>query len=363
MSTQNPEEIEDAEVVEEAAAPEQAAPAPQEQEQPEPAPRTELAKVIEPTEGMAEKIYWAKTLAASDMLPKHFRGRPANLLYAVEYAQALELPRITVLTDMHVIEGKPSASANLISTLVRRAGHRLRVYGSLEEGMTAEIVRVDDPDFTFRATWTMADAQRAQVTHKDNWKHYPKAMLKARAITEVAREACSEVLHGVVYTPEELGEVVDEQGQLVEAPAPQQPQTPMPRQAGSVRRQRAFEPRPLTVVPPAPAEPAPAPQRAPEPRAAAVVQHPSAPAPAGDSQLAHVKAALMGAGYHTAAAKSDRLSALTGRDIALPRDLTADEADAAINELLREAQVKAHAATIPTPAAGVQNFTNEDNEA
>jgi hypothetical protein len=49
-------------------------------------------------------------------------------------------------------------------------------------------------------------------------------MLKARAISEVSREACEEALAGVHYTPEELGAVVDEdenviEGTLVEASA------------------------------------------------------------------------------------------------------------------------------------------------
>ena len=69
-----------------------------------------------------------------------------------------------------------------------------------------EIVRADDPDFTFRSEWTMARAQTAGLTGKSVWKQYPAAMLKARAITECARDACPEALSGVQYTAEELGD-------------------------------------------------------------------------------------------------------------------------------------------------------------
>jgi hypothetical protein len=41
-------------------------------------------------------------------------------------------------------------------------------------------------------------------------------MLKARAITQCARDACEEALFGLHYTPEELGADVDEDGTVVE---------------------------------------------------------------------------------------------------------------------------------------------------
>jgi len=50
----------------------------------------------------------------------------------------------------------------------------------------------------------MDRAKAANLVNKGNWKTYPAAMLKARAITEVARDACPEALFGVAYTAEEL---------------------------------------------------------------------------------------------------------------------------------------------------------------
>jgi hypothetical protein len=81
----------------------------------------------------------------------------------------------------------------------------LRVTGDDTQAV-AEIVRADDPEFVFRSEWTIARAQQAGLTGKGTWKQYPAAMLKARAITEAARDACPEALAGVAYTPEELGD-------------------------------------------------------------------------------------------------------------------------------------------------------------
>ncbi len=109
---------------------------------------------------------------------------------------------------IHVIEGKPTASAALISTLVRRASHKLRVTGD-DTRAVATIRRCDDPDFEFRSEWTLERAIQAGLVSKKVWQQFPAAMLKARAITEVSRDACQEALCGVQYTPEELGRDVD----------------------------------------------------------------------------------------------------------------------------------------------------------
>ncbi len=156
-------------------------------------------------DSLSDKIEYAKALAPAAILPATFKGNPANLLWAIEYADALGISRMNAITSIHVINGKPSASAELIAGLVRRDGHKLRVSGD-DKSATAQIIRKDDPDFTYEAVWTIERARAAGLTGKDTWKNYPAAMLRARAITEVARAACSEALLGLVYTPEELAD-------------------------------------------------------------------------------------------------------------------------------------------------------------
>lgn len=169
---------------------------------------------------LPEKLEYARFLAASGLLPAQYREKPANILYATEYGEMLGLAPMAAINGIHVIEGKPSASAALISALVRRAGHRLRVTGD-DERAVCEIVRADDPEFTFRAEWTIQRARNAGLANKGVWKSYPAAMLKARALTECARDACQEALSGLQYTPEELGAQVDEEGAPVRAVAVQ----------------------------------------------------------------------------------------------------------------------------------------------
>lgn len=159
-----------------------------------------------PARPVRDQLALAQELSNAQLLPRAYQRNPGNLLYAIQYAEALGIHPIAAITGIHVIEGKPTASAQLIGGLVRRAGHKLRVSFDRETmTATARITRSDDPDFTFESVWTMDRARAANLAGKGVWKSYPDAMLKARAITEVARDACPESLYGVIYTPEELG--------------------------------------------------------------------------------------------------------------------------------------------------------------
>ena len=180
-------------------------------------------------------MHAARLLAVSDMIPDAFRGKPANVFWAIRYGKAVGLDEIAIMSEVHVLKGKPTPSAKLVSALVRNAGHNIRTWteeddNGVPQRSVTEIRRKDDPEFVFRAVWTMAKARNAELTGNANWKKFPAAMLEARSITEAARKACEEALLGLSYTAEELDPsiVVDEDGkpigqtrQLRAAPEPQ----------------------------------------------------------------------------------------------------------------------------------------------
>jgi hypothetical protein len=168
-------------------------------------------------DSLDSKIAYSKALAVSKLLPPDYRNNPANILMALEYASSLGVKPIHAITAIHVISGKPSASASLIAALVRRAGHKLRVVASDTEA-TATLIRADDPDFEYKSVWTMQRAKAAGLLSNPSWQKYPAAMLGARATTEVARQGASDAILGLSFTPEELGEVVDASGAPVGGP-------------------------------------------------------------------------------------------------------------------------------------------------
>lgn len=167
---------------------------------------------------IVERAQWANQLAAADLLPAAYKGRPGNLIMAAELAKSLNLHPMTAITGMYVINGKPSASAALMSALVRRAGHKIRVTGNNIKA-TAWLIRADDPDFQYEVTWELKrnpngnpSAEEAGLLGKDTWRNYPASLLKWRAISQVCRDGAEEALMGLHYTPEEMGAIVNADG-------------------------------------------------------------------------------------------------------------------------------------------------------
>ncbi len=172
-----------------------------------------------------DKLAYADALARADLLPANYRRKPGNVLLAVEFGEMLGTHPLTAIQQVHVIEGKLSASAELMRALALRAGHKVRVLRHDAEAATVAVIRADDPDHTTETTFTIKDARRAGLTGKGPWKSYPAAMLLARATSAAIRAACPDVLMGVSYTPEELGAPVDATGQIVAIGDPFDPGT------------------------------------------------------------------------------------------------------------------------------------------
>lgn len=153
---------------------------------------------------MTDRIEHAKIVAQSSLIPAEYRGKPADIVWAMDIGDALGVPYTQVMQSMVVARGKMTMSADLMGAVVRRAGHKLRLR---EDGdsVTATLIRADDPDYTFTVTWDKAKAQAAGLWgSRGPWQQYPRQMLRARAITEVCRQGASDALAGTVYTPEEL---------------------------------------------------------------------------------------------------------------------------------------------------------------
>lgn len=108
-------------------------------------------------------------------------------------------------TGVHIINGKPAFSANLLAQAVRR--HPVYDYRVLEKSATICRIRflasgqpLGDEAFTLEM------AERAGLLKNPTWRSYPEAMLFARALTAGMRAHCPDALNGsAAYTPEELG--------------------------------------------------------------------------------------------------------------------------------------------------------------
>lgn len=151
-----------------------------------------------------DRLQHAQAVAQSSLIPDSYRNQAANVLWAMDLADALGIPFPQVMQTMAVMRGRMTMSADLMAAVVRRAGHKLRIH---EQGMsvTATLIRQDDPDYEFTATWDEAKARQAGLWgQRGPWSLYPAQMLRSRAITEVCRQGASDALAGTVYSPDEL---------------------------------------------------------------------------------------------------------------------------------------------------------------
>lgn len=146
---------------------------------------------------------------AHALVPYQMRGNTGDMYLLMQIAKHLNIPLITALRGLSFIgdkDVKPAMTAQLMSALVRNAGHTLREQWDAETNTaTATLIRKDDPSFEHVAVW---DEEKARVAglweSTPTWMQYPKAMLTARAMSEVCRHAASEVLLGFSYVPEEF---------------------------------------------------------------------------------------------------------------------------------------------------------------
>lgn len=146
---------------------------------------------------------------AHALVPYQMRGNTGDMYLLMQIAKHLNIPFITALRGLSFIgdkDVKPAMTAQLMSALVRNAGHTLREQWDADTNTaTAILIRKDDPSFEHVAVW---DEEKARVAglweSTPTWMQYPKAMLTARAMSEVCRHAASEVLLGFSYVPEEF---------------------------------------------------------------------------------------------------------------------------------------------------------------
>jgi len=148
----------------------------------------------------------AQRIAATPFVPGALRNRPESVLACVLYGSELGLGPMQSLSSIHVIDGRPAAAPELMRALIARAGHRLDVRESTDDSVTLAGRRADTGAEAV-VTWSMADAQRAKLAGKGAWATYPRAMLLARATSELARMLFADVIAGLSYTPEEVASI------------------------------------------------------------------------------------------------------------------------------------------------------------
>jgi hypothetical protein len=109
----------------------------------------------------------------------------------------------SVASDYHIIQGRASLKADSMLARFQQSGGRVEWHDHTNEKVAATFTH--PAGGSLRIDWDMARAKAAGLGGKDNWKSYPRQMLRARVISEGVRATFPAVLNGM-YTPEEVGE-------------------------------------------------------------------------------------------------------------------------------------------------------------
>lgn len=148
---------------------------------------------------------FAQRIADTEFVPRNLRGKPAAVAAAILYGREIGLPPMTALTSTHVVEGRPSLSAEGMRAVVLAAGHELRIVET--NGARCKVAgRRRGSETWTEVEWNVDAARQAGLLGKDVWKKYPRAMLQARATAELCRLVFPDVTHGMVAT-EELDDI------------------------------------------------------------------------------------------------------------------------------------------------------------
>ena len=184
----------------------------------------------------------ARCFLQSGLLPKSLQ-KPEQVVLVMLKGRELGIPPLQALSHINVINGKPAMSAELMLAQILKLHPKtqFKFPERTNEKCTISVKRAgfDWENFTF----TVQDAKQAGLMSNPSWNKYPRAMLHARVVSEMARSLFPDAIAGISYTPEELGAVVDENGDIIDMiPDTQEalpPPTPEPK----------HEPKPAPVPP------------------------------------------------------------------------------------------------------------------
>ena len=155
----------------------------------------------------------AVKIAGTDFVPFDYRGKPGQVAATMLHGRELGIAPMTALDLTNPIKGKPTLSAEGMRSLVLQAGRSIKVSDLSSSWCVIRGRRQGDEEWT-TVEWTLEDARQAGLLRKSrsgeptNWDKYPRAMLLARATTEVCRIEFADVIHGMRST-EELADEID----------------------------------------------------------------------------------------------------------------------------------------------------------
>lgn len=155
----------------------------------------------------------AGELVKSGMLPQHIKT-PAAAVAIMQKGKELGIAPMYAMSNIAVIQGKPTANSELMLALIYRDhGDDAIVFEESTADRCTVAYKRRNASRPGKFTFTMQEARTAGL-QGGNWTKYPSAMLRARCVSAVARMGFPDSIGGM-YTPEELGQSEDAEGEII----------------------------------------------------------------------------------------------------------------------------------------------------
>ncbi len=157
-----------------------------------------------------EAIEFAKFLSTADMIPKAFKGKPADILLAVQMGVDVGLSPPQALQNIAVINGRPLMWGDAVLGVCRGSsvfdGERFLETLPTPDNPVAvcQASRKGEPPVV--RTFSQEDAEKAGLWKKEGpWQTYPMRMLQMRARAFALRDAFPDVLKGIKIREDYVG--------------------------------------------------------------------------------------------------------------------------------------------------------------
>ena len=138
----------------------------------------------------------------------------AQSIVKILAGRELGIGPVSAMTGIHVIKGKVTLSANLIAGCIKRSPkYDYKVVSMDAKKCVLEFF--EDGKAAGRSEFGEEDAKRAGLMSEERYKKWPQNMFFARAMSNGAKWFAPDVFGGPVYCPEELGAVVDAEGDVL----------------------------------------------------------------------------------------------------------------------------------------------------
>ena len=125
---------------------------------------------------------------------------PDQALALMLVAQSENQHPATITQDYDIIQGKACRKTHSVMARFQQMGGKVE-WHQLTDSI-ADATFSHPAGGSLRIEWSIEQAKKAGLTNKDNWKNYPRAMLRARVIAEAVRAVYPAAIGGMLIAEE-----------------------------------------------------------------------------------------------------------------------------------------------------------------